>query len=109
MCTRVNIVIHEDHTRARIENVAKAYKIQWPEEYSQATKQYEEWRNLNRDQYGSLEGDHTIKRMLVHLPETLDQALLSNLDMEEYQWFREKPQQIWFAKKFPEFKASADI
>lgn len=98
-----------ENTQARVKNIVKIYKEEFPNEYSAVVKQIDKNRRLNNDEYASVVGEHAIKRRLYELPEKLSLSLYKVLDSEENQWFISKKGTEWFMKAFPEFKSSYKI
>jgi predicted nucleic acid-binding protein len=98
-----------ENTQARIKNIVKAYKADFPNEYEAVCRQIDLKRKMNDNEFAAVIGEHAIRRRIYEIPEKLSTALYKVLDPEENQWLITKKGAAWFAGAFPEFKSSYKI
>lgn len=93
----------------KIKNAVFLYKQTFPEEFKLFCKGMEMTRRLQRDELASVKESQAISRMIHQVPEKLEQLFITNLDVEELEYYKTKEGARWFAKTFPEFRVPDKI
>jgi len=93
----------KSHTQTRIKNLVEGYKKLFPEEYEKVCDAVIMLRQVQRDEFAALKGEHVAQRILHEIPEKLYQSLVKELDGEELLYWKSNEGGRWFAKTFPQF------
>lgn len=91
------------HAQNRIKNLVQGYKTLFPEEYKSACEGVIMQRQIQKDEFASLGGNHVAERILHEIPEKLYMSLVKELSAEELDYWKSKEGGRWFADAFPQF------
>lgn len=93
----------------KIRTAVADYQKMFPDDYKLLV-QYVLYQKENLDNdMAEIKGTHAIKRALFTISEKLSGMIALKLDQEETMSFKEKENQRWFAKEFPQFSLVKEI
>lgn len=87
----------------KIRTAVLDYQKQFPKDYSLLVQYVDHQRKNLKDDMAEIEGTHAIRRALFTISEKLSTMIALKLTEQEALEFREKENQRWFAKEFPQF------
>jgi hypothetical protein len=104
------IVNYMNATKAKqnISAVVAKYKFAYPDDYALVVKAVEAMHHVVVDDFASMEGSKNM-RGLFETPEDLYTMFITDLEVEEMQWFKSTEGGRWYAKKFKEFALPKSI
>lgn len=89
----------------KITESVKQYVKLFPEEYRVFKKETATKRSLQADKkLGQAKNEGIVERLVLEVPENLDQMIQTMLSPEEWKWFISKDGVIWFANEFESFR-----
>ncbi len=91
-------------------NLAVAdYQRMFPDEYKDLLTVIENQRQNLKNEYAEFEGTHMIKRALFTISEKLSNMIAMKLNARERESFKEKDNQRWFCKQYPQFSVTKNV
>lgn len=98
-----------DAVQLKISALVVEYARLFPGEYESFKKGRQVRMERQRDKFGSLTTVGFLERKILEYPETLNAILNMRLTPEELQYFISREGTIWFAKEYPQFRASEKV
>jgi hypothetical protein len=96
-------------TKMKIRLAVDDYQRMFPQEYKDLLRVIQNQRdNLDNDM-AELKGTHSIKRALFTISEKLSTMIAMKLDDQEAASFKEKDNQRWFTKEYPQFAITKHV
>lgn len=100
----------DDHFKQQIISTVAKYKKMFPEEYVLVVDAIRNKRAaLFDERFGEAPESGNDMRALYEIPETLNNLIVMDLDVDGLTWFSTKKASRWFALKYPEFTLPAAI
>ena len=98
-----------DTNKILVGKIVEAYKKLCPGEYADFLESNKKKVEATKDRFAEIKGSDMVHRKLFEIPETLHAALRVKMTDEQWEWFRTKEASTWFAIKYRQFRASADV
>lgn len=96
--------------KRKVKNAFELYKLNFKDEYDLVIVQIKQYRDNQKTEWGEITDDfkkeHSLKREMFRVPETLYNLILMNLSDEEKQEMDSTEYARWFVSEFPQFKVT---